>query len=61
MKELEDRVWRVSLRAPGGGDVQEVASSYGGGGHRQAAGCTMHGRAEEIATKLVSELRAKLA
>lgn len=34
---------RVSLRAKGDHDVNRVASRFGGGGHRQAAGCTMEG------------------
>ncbi len=58
MKELEPDVWRISLRAPGGGDVQVVASRYGGGGHRQAAGCTMRGSADEVAGILARELTA---
>jgi phosphoesterase RecJ-like protein len=60
MKELEQGTWRVSLRAPGGGSVQEVASRFGGGGHRQAAGCTLTGSAEEISATLVTELTAAL-
>lgn len=33
---------RVSLRSRGGAGVSEVASRFGGGGHRMAAGCTLH-------------------
>jgi phosphoesterase RecJ-like protein len=60
MKELEPGVWRISLRAPGGGDVQEVAARHGGGGHRQAAGCTLEGDAETVARTLLDDLRARL-
>jgi phosphoesterase RecJ-like protein len=60
MKEIEPSVWRLSLRAPGGGDVQAVASRFGGGGHRQAAGCTMQGEAEEVTQILIRELTAAL-
>ncbi|MFH1842820.1 MAG: 30S ribosome-binding factor RbfA [bacterium] len=56
LKELAPEVWRVSLRAPGGGDVQQVAALYGGGGHRQAAGCTIEGSAAEIVERLVADL-----
>jgi phosphoesterase RecJ-like protein len=56
LKELQPGLWRVSLRAPGGGDVQQVAVRYGGGGHRQAAGCTMEGSARQIIDRLVTDL-----
>ena len=34
----------VSLRAKGGCDVAAIAKSYGGGGHRNAAGCRFLGK-----------------
>lgn len=39
--------WQISLRSIGI-DVSAVASEFGGGGHRQAAGCTIEGSAEEV-------------
>jgi phosphoesterase RecJ-like protein len=60
LKEIEPLLWRVSLRAPGGGDVQRVAARYGGGGHRQAAGCDLFGPADEVAAQLAAELEAAL-
>lgn len=39
--EAEDRLVDVSLRSRPGVDVSEVALSLGGGGHPQAAGCTL--------------------
>lgn len=41
-RELGGRV-KVSLRAKGDVDVQRVAASFGGGGHPNAAGCTVPG------------------
>jgi phosphoesterase RecJ-like protein len=61
MKELEAGLWRVSLRARGAGDVESVAARHGGGGHRQAAGCTLEGESAEVQSLLVSELAAQLA
>lgn len=55
-KELDPGVWRVSLRAPGGGDVQQVAARFGGGGHRAAAGCTVTGEIAELERQLVDAL-----
>ena len=56
MKEREDQEWRVSLRVRGEGDVQTLASRYGGGGHKQAAGCTLNGTGDEVAAELAIEL-----
>ena len=39
-KALDDHV-RVSLRSKDNIDVRSVASAYGGGGHHNAAGCTI--------------------
>jgi bifunctional oligoribonuclease and PAP phosphatase NrnA len=39
--------WQISLRSTGI-DVSAVAAGFGGGGHRQAAGCTIAGTAEEV-------------
>ncbi|VVJ20934.1 3'-to-5' oligoribonuclease A [Amycolatopsis camponoti] len=39
--------WQISLRSIGI-DVSAVAAEFGGGGHRQAAGCTIAGTAEEV-------------
>lgn len=40
LKELEDGNWKGSLRSKGDTDVSSVAQSFGGGGHRLAAGFT---------------------
>jgi phosphoesterase RecJ-like protein len=61
LKELEPGLWRISLRAPGGYDVQQVAARHGGGGHRQAAGCNIQGEADEVVARLVADLAALLA
>lgn len=41
-ESTDDRV-RVSVRSKHGIDVNEVAKRFGGGGHRLASGCLMHG------------------
>jgi phosphoesterase RecJ-like protein len=42
LKAFANQAVRVSLRSRGAVDVQAVARSLGGGGHRNAAGCTLH-------------------
>jgi phosphoesterase RecJ-like protein len=37
--------------------VAKVAEKYGGGGHRNAAGCTLKGDWEEVEIEIVSLLR----
>lgn len=60
LKEIGDDTWRVSLRVRGEGDVQHIAARYGGGGHKQAAGCTIEGPYAEVAATLAVELTAAL-
>ncbi len=60
LKELPDGRWRISLRGTGDGDVQQVAARHGGGGHRQAAGCTLEGDPDLLEAELVSALAAQL-
>jgi phosphoesterase RecJ-like protein len=42
-KEADHGTWRVSFRSKGTIDVGAVAARFGGGGHRNAAGCTVSG------------------
>jgi phosphoesterase RecJ-like protein len=42
-KEVADGDWRVSLRSKDRADVGAIAQQYGGGGHRNAAGCAVRG------------------
>lgn len=55
-KEAEDGHWRVSLRSKGDIDVGRVARGFGGGGHKNASGCTLHGPLEDVRAKLLAQL-----
>lgn len=48
---------RCSVRSRGEYDVAAVARVFGGGGHRNAAGCTFEGPMEEAIEKMVVELK----
>lgn len=50
--------FRLNLRSKGSIDVAEVAERFGGGGHRNASGCTVAGPLDEVAPRVVDELRA---
>ena len=41
LRELEPNVVRVSLRSPDKVDCNLIAKEFGGGGHKNAAGCTI--------------------
>jgi phosphoesterase RecJ-like protein len=56
-KECSPGVYRTSLRSKGDVNVAKVAEQFGGGGHRNAAGCTLKGDLEEIEQKLVPLLQ----
>jgi bifunctional oligoribonuclease and PAP phosphatase NrnA len=47
-REAGDDEWKVSFRAKGEADVSALAFSFGGGGHKNAAGCTIKGTLEEV-------------
>jgi len=61
LKAAPDGFVKVSLRAKGECDVSQVASRYGGGGHRNAAGYRIKDKAmAEARTELVQELKRRL-
>ena len=61
LKKQADNVFRVSLRSKGAVDVRSVASLWGGGGHHNAAGCTISGSEPQIREALVDALGNALA
>lgn len=57
-KELSPRVYRVSLRSKGKNNVAKVAEMFGGGGHRNAAGCRVEGDFEDVKRRVLEGLQA---
>jgi len=57
IREAGDREFKVSLRAKGDVDVAEVAQSFGGGGHRNAAGFMTRGTLEEVKARVLDALK----
>jgi phosphoesterase RecJ-like protein len=58
LKEEPDGSVRVSMRSRPTVDVSAIASELGGGGHRQAAGCTLPGPMGEARRLLVATFDA---
>ena len=52
---------KVSLRAKGDVDVQAVAARFGGGGHRNAAGCTLDGPLADATREVLAAVRAAVS
>jgi bifunctional oligoribonuclease and PAP phosphatase NrnA len=55
-KETAPGTYRVSLRSKCDVNVARIAERFGGGGHRNAAGCTFEGTIEDAERQLVSLL-----
>jgi phosphoesterase RecJ-like protein len=53
LKENEPGVYRTSLRSKGEVNVARVAGLFGGGGHRNAAGCTLRGDWDELEERIM--------
>jgi phosphoesterase RecJ-like protein len=47
-KEAGPDDWRVSMRSKGEVDVNVIAKEFGGGGHKNASGCSAKGKFEEL-------------
>lgn len=55
-KEVEPQHWSVSMRAKADIDLSAVASSFGGGGHKLAAGYSTTGSADDVVAELSAAL-----
>jgi phosphoesterase RecJ-like protein len=60
-KVAPDGAVRVSMRSKYDVDVREVASAFGGGGHKNAAGFTVNGSLETVRAELMDRLVQAIA
>lgn len=58
--ELSDNRYKLSLRSKGGVNVERVAKVYGGGGHINAAACTIDGDIKTVKERILSTLKELL-
>jgi len=47
-KEIGPGDWRVSMRSKGDIDINVIAKEFGGGGHKNASGCSAHGELADL-------------
>jgi phosphoesterase RecJ-like protein len=59
--ELPERYIRLSLRSKGLVDVAAIAERLGGGGHENAAGCTVEGTLADVRDEILTQLRLSVA
>jgi phosphoesterase RecJ-like protein len=55
-REIKPGAFKVSFRSKGKVNVSSLAMSFGGGGHHNAAGCTLIGSLDEVREKIFSFL-----
>jgi phosphoesterase RecJ-like protein len=61
LRELPELRIRLSMRSKGKVNVAEIAERMGGGGHGNAAGCTLDGPLRRALDEILPELRNSLA
>lgn len=60
-KEVSADCVKVSFRSQGGLDVGRLAARFAGGGHRNAAGCTLTGSLAEVKARVLADAESYLA
>lgn len=60
MREVAEGKYRVSLRSKGNINVARVAEQFGGGGHKNAAGCSVEGDWDQKEAEIVATLRKEV-
>jgi len=61
LRELPEGHYRLSLRGKDSINVAAIAEKLGGGGHENAAGCTLDGPLDRAVRQILAELRAAAA
>jgi phosphoesterase RecJ-like protein len=59
-KQIEGDEYRVSMRSKGAIDIGSIAKEFGGGGHRNAAGCTVTGAIDALKKMFIEKIEAKI-
>jgi phosphoesterase RecJ-like protein len=60
LKEMSANSYRISMRSKGSVDVNAVANAFKGGGHTNAAGCTIAGTYQDVRAQLLTQLKRAL-
>lgn len=60
MREVQPNAYRVSLRSKGNLNVAKICEKFGGGGHKNAAGCKVVGNWDERESEIIEVLTETL-
>ncbi len=60
LREAEASQFRLSIRSKGKSDVAQIAEYFGGGGHRNASGCTLDGPLGVATERILTQLRTRI-
>ncbi len=60
MYETATQEYKVSMRSSDAVDVASIATFFGGGGHKKAAGCTMNGSFHDVVNNLSGHIAKQL-
>jgi phosphoesterase RecJ-like protein len=60
LREQDGDTVKVSLRAKGDVDVSKIAARFGGGGHTNAAGCTVSGTLAAVTAEVLAAVHDAL-
>ncbi len=60
LKEIDPGTWRVSLRSKGDVNVNAVAKLFGGGGHKNASGCSVNGELSDLKILFRQEINKEI-
>ncbi len=60
-RQTKSAKFKISMRSKGRIDLSELAKSFGGGGHRNAAGGVLDGSIEEIKQRVIGEVEKAIA
>jgi len=59
-KEVGPGDWRVSMRSKGDVNINVVAREFGGGGHKNASGCSASGSLEQLKRVFQEKITAQM-
>jgi phosphoesterase RecJ-like protein len=60
-KQVESDEYRVSMRSKGEIDIAAVAKQFSGGGHKNAAGCTVTGAIDALQKLFLEKIEQAIA
>lgn len=60
VSEVKDKNFKVSIRTKDAADAADIADAFGGGGHKNAAGCRLSGFYEDVVDKLLKAARDRM-